>query len=226
MINNNSDSFLEERLNKYDKWVKEGKIPFSSKVIPIKAAVEKKQWILPTEQAIEILRNSRIFAVIDCGCRIRFKRCNNPLNVCFVINDIADKYIEEKIGRRITLQEAKKILKKANEHGLIHLTIYNPSQYVYAICSCCECCCHDLQFLKKYNRSDLIAHSDYYAETDLKKCNECGACIKPCIFNAREMIKDKLRIDKNKCYGCGLCVIKCPEDAINLELRKNKKNII
>ena len=47
---NPKDFYLEERLKRSERWKKEGKIPNSSKVIPIQAAFSPKQWILPTEQ--------------------------------------------------------------------------------------------------------------------------------------------------------------------------------
>ncbi len=216
----NPNDWLEERLVKYDRWIKDGKIPFSSKVIPVNKAIESKQWILPTAQALKILSNSRVFLLIDCDCRTLFKRCDNPINVCFVVNDAADRYIEKGEGRKVTIDEAKEVLEKANEYGLVHLTIYNPEQYIYAICSCCQCCCHDLQFLKKYHRADFIAHSDYIAVTDNDKCNDCGICVDRCVFDARVIQNDKFVVEIDHCYGCGLCVTKCPEEAISLELMK------
>ncbi len=57
--------------------------------------------------------------------------------------------VEQGAARRVDLKEATEVLKLANQHGLIHLTIYNPEQHVYALCSCCECCCHDIEFMKK-----------------------------------------------------------------------------
>jgi len=218
----NPNNWIEERLEIYDKWIKDGKIPFSSKVIPINKSFESRQWILPTAQAIEILRNSRVFLLVDCDCRTLFKRCDNPINVCFVVNDAADRYIERGEGRQVTIDEAKAVLEKANEYGLVHLTIYNPEQYIYALCSCCTCCCHDLQILKKYQRKDFIAHSDYIAITDIEKCNDCGICIDRCVFDARSLKDNKLVIETGHCYGCGLCVTKCPEQAITMELIEQK----
>lgn len=216
------NNWIEERLKNYDRWIKDGKIPFSSKVIPINKSLESKQWILPTAQAIEILRNSRIFRLVDCDCRTLFKRCNNPVNVCFVVNDAADRYIERGEGRQVTIDEAKLVLENANEYGLVHLTIYNPEQYIYALCSCCTCCCHELQILKKYNRSSFIAHSDYMATTNLEICDDCGICVDRCIFEARSLRGNKLVVDREQCYGCGLCVTKCPEKAITMELIDQK----
>ena len=119
-------------------------------------SLESLQWVLPTQQVLEILRNSRSFALAKCLCRTKHKRCENPLEVCFYTNDVADKMVTQGAARRVSLQEAVEALKLANQHGLVHLTIYNPGQHVYALCSCCECCCHDIEFMQKLGRPDLV----------------------------------------------------------------------
>jgi protein associated with RNAse G/E len=53
------DDFLEERLDRYDRWVREKKTPFSSKVIPVRESLATRQWEIPTAQVIEMLRNTR-----------------------------------------------------------------------------------------------------------------------------------------------------------------------
>jgi len=214
------DEFLEERMEKYDRWIKEGKVPTSSKVVPVVESLSGLQWVLPTQQAVEVIRNMRSFALANCGCRERYQRCDNPMEVCIFTNDIADQYVKDGKGRYITLDEAKDVLKKAHEHGLVHLTFYNPDQFVYALCSCCECCCHDLQFMKKYQRPDLIAHADYVAEVDLNACVQCGVCIDRCVFDAQKKEDDTVVFHQDRCYGCGLCVTTCPTNAIKMVLRQ------
>lgn len=103
---------------------------------------------------------------------------------------------------------------------VVHLTIYNPDQHIFAVCSCCECCCHDIQFLKKYGRPDLIAHADYVAEVDRAKCIECGACVNRCVFCAQENNGESVLFRQEKCYGCGVCVTTCPTGAIGMRLRR------
>ncbi len=209
---------LEERIIKYDSWVSEGKIPASSKVIPINEALNTLEWILPTNQVIEILRNSRSVALQNCDCRTKNKKCDNPIDVCFLINDTADKNVQNGKARYIKMDEAIEKLKLANEYGLVHLTIYNPDQHIFALCSCCECCCHDLQIMKKYSRTDFIAHSDYIAEMNTSSCKNCGKCIERCRFGAYEK-NDIIVYNSKRCYGCGLCVTSCPTNSIILKLR-------
>ena len=222
MNKENRDEELEKRMLMFDGWVKEGKIPSSSKVIPVRQSLDGLQWVLPTQQVLEILRNSRSFALANCLCRTKHKRCKNPLEVCFYTNDVADKKVEQGAARRVDLQEATEVLKLANEHGLIHLTIYNPEQHVYALCSCCECCCHDIEFMKKLGRPDLVAHADYVASIDKDTCLQCGKCVERCAFGAHVMQDENIFFHEERCYGCGLCVSTCASNSIRMVLRKDK----
>jgi Pyruvate/2-oxoacid:ferredoxin oxidoreductase delta subunit len=217
------DAYLEDRLTQYDTWLQEGRIPFSSKVIPVHEALDVKQWVLPTEQVIEFLHSARSYALTRCTCRSHYQRCDNPLEVCFLLDNAADQAVADRTARYVSLEEAMRILRQANERGLVHLTIYKPEQTwmncirVYAVCSCCSCCCHDLQFLRLYGRSDLIARSEYVAQTDMEACTQCGACVQRCVFGARLWQDGRLSYDVGACYGCGLCVTVCPVDAIVLK---------
>jgi Pyruvate/2-oxoacid:ferredoxin oxidoreductase delta subunit len=217
--NGGQDDFLGKRLAQYDRWVQEKKIPFSSKVIPVRESLATQQWVIPTEQVIEMLRNARSFVVTDCDCRTHYQRCDNPVEICFLINDAADKLAAQGLGRHISLEDASARLRQADERGLVHLTIYDPAQYVYAICSCCACCCHDLQFLSRYGRTELIAYSEYVARTDMDLCIHCGDCIERCVFGARVWKDGQMQYDAAVCYGCGLCVTTCPTDATTMERR-------
>jgi hypothetical protein len=44
-----------------------------------------KQWVLPTEKAMEILGKARSVAVQYLEYRTYYQRCDNPLEVCFFI---------------------------------------------------------------------------------------------------------------------------------------------
>jgi len=200
-------------LTQYDTWQREGRIPFSSKVIPVCEALDLQQWVLPTEQVLEFLRSASSFALTDCACRSHYQRCDNPLEVCFLLGEAADQAVADRSAHRVSLEEATRVLRRADECGLVHLTVYQPEHAVYAVCSCCSCCCHDLQFLRLYGRSDLIARSDYSAQTDSETCTRCGACVPRCPFGAREWQDGHLSYAVEACYGCGLCVTVCPVGA-------------
>ncbi len=215
--NEQEDLFLSKRLAKYDKWLDGEKIQFSSKVIPINESLDSVKWVIPTEQVLDILRNARSFALAECECRKHYQRCNGPLEVCFIFNEIGEGMVERGQARQVDFAEAENILRKANDNGLIHLSLYRPDHEVYALCSCCPCCCHDLQIIKNYSRYDLMVQSEYLSQNDHDKCSNCGQCVDRCYFDARVSIDGQMQYKLMKCYGCGLCVTVCPDLAISMK---------
>lgn len=73
---------------------------------------------------MEILQDAGSVAVQNCECRSHYKRCNHPLEVCFLLNEVADKFVSKEAGRPVSLSEAAAILKNANESGIVHLSFY------------------------------------------------------------------------------------------------------
>ena len=215
------DEFLKERIDKYDRWLSEEKISYSSRVIPINESLTVQQWVLPTEQVLEIFRNARSVALTTCDCRTQYQRCDNPVEVCLVLNDEADKVVSEGQGRYVSIDEAADVLRVADERGLVHLSLYQPDHELFALCNCCACCCHDLQLFRLFNRKDIMVRSEYAAITDFEACTHCGTCIDRCIFDARTWNDERMKYDEERCYGCGLCVTTCPESAIDMRQRED-----
>lgn len=207
------DDFLSTRLDRYTAWLDDRKIAYSSKIVPVTASLENKQWILPTEQVLEIIASATTIALTDCVCRSHYKRCDHPVDVCLLLNQYGRKCIDKGRGREISLDEAARVLDTANRQGLVHLSLYRPDHQLYALCSCCTCCCHDLQLLLDYKQDNLVVHSDYVAQTDMDQCVHCGDCIVRCAFKARNLEDDAMVYNPDNCYGCGLCVTTCPVGA-------------
>lgn len=217
------DSPMDEHLkgyrDKYAEWKTSGTFTFSSKVIPVQESFSAQQWVLPQEQVLSLLTRARSFALTDCLCRTHYQRCDRPRDVCFLLDELADKAVSRGKARRLSLDEAAERLRCADMHGLVHLALYMPGHRIYALCSCCECCCHDLQLLRQYGRWDLVARSEYMAETDMGRCTSCGLCTGRCIFGARSIRDGVLAYDERACLGCGLCISCCPEHATAMRQR-------
>jgi len=212
--------YISARIEKTERTIKNGQLKYSSKVIPIGKALSATQYILPTQQAIKFLKKARLFALAKCGCRVAFRNCNNPLDTCLLLDEEAEYLVSRGYAKRISLEEAEKVLEIADKAGLVHLTLYLPGQKIYAICSCCPCCCHDLQALLKYGKTFFVAKSDYIVTTNTDLCIGCGVCVERCIFGAREILNGKSIVKEENCYGCGLCVTTCPTKASELISRK------
>ena len=211
--------FKDMILARYKDWHERGQITNTSKVIPVAESVSSKQWVMPTQRVEYYIQNSRSVALAHCRCRTLGKNCSSPTETCFYLNDAADKKVEDGQARRVSLEEAREHLALANRAGLVPMTVFNPDQHVLALCHCCPCCCHDLQFLLQMGRDDLVAQADYVARQDPELCTDCGACVERCHFGARKMVDNILVYEPAQCYGCGLCVTTCPAGAIEMVRR-------
>ena len=211
------DEYLKKFSDKYDTWLDNDQIDYSSRVIPIhESLAEEKQHVIPKDQAEEILGQAGLIALAECVCRTRYKNCDKPLEVCFVLNETGEKWIEQGRAKQVGMTRAKEILKQADAHGLVHMTLFKPDREVFAMCSCCSCCCHDLQLLLTYGKSYITAKSEFKAQDDPDRCVLCEACIDRCPFKARTIENGLLVYSRDDCYGCGLCITTCPENAIQL----------
>lgn len=211
-----ADAFLEERLRRYDGWMKEGLVPHASRVIPVGRAIAGQQWVLPRQQLTAYLTGATVFALAHCGCRQRYHRCDNPRETCFVLDDLAERRIVSGVARHVSLDEAEHVAGVAEANGLVHLAIYVPDHRFEAVCSCC----HDLQALSRYGRADLVARSDYVAQVYADRCDGCGHCAARCPFAALTFSAGKVTLAKEQCFGCGVCVASCPTGALGLEQRQ------
>ncbi|MBN2178894.1 MAG: 4Fe-4S binding protein [Deltaproteobacteria bacterium] len=185
------------------------------RVIPINEGIESQTQILPYEDAAKIVEGARNIAVTDCTCRLIMKKCNKPLNVCLQLNKGADYAIKRGTGRKIDVEEAKQILKKCEEAGLVHTT-ENKAGVGTVLCNCCECCCEAIPYLKSPATKGIVAPSRYRASVEVELCTSCGSCIDICPMEAISMNDDSASVDSELCIGCGLCTGDCPVDAIAL----------
>lgn len=193
--------------------------PFT-RVIPVEKSVEVgKQQVLDPDSVNKIIRTAEEVAVTKCTCRIIAHKCDKPIEVCLQVNNAAKYSIDRGTGRKITKDEALKILKQAEDEGLVHVTM-NKSHVGHFICNCCSCCCQALPLVIS-DGLKICDPSRYQAEIDPATCTACGNCQDRCHFNAIEEITDDtenmvMKVSEDKCMGCGLCASACPEEAIML----------
>ena len=189
------------------------------RIIPVEVALDDKNQILHYENVREIVDNARRIAVTKCPCRMIDGKCGLPVEVCVQINRGADYAISRGTGREIDKAEAMKIMREAEEAGLVHVTM-NTDHSEHYICNCCPDCCIGLRVVRTKEGARFVAPSRFQAVIDEEACVSCEECIERCYFEALSMKEDgepKAALDAEKCVGCGLCSVVCPSDAIRFD---------
>ena len=210
------DEFLSKYITKYDRWLADKTISFSSKVIPVGESLTATKQVLPSQQAEKIIEDARLIALARCLCRTRYNNCDKPRHVCLILNESGEKWIAQGKAEEISLGRAKEALKTAEQTGLVHMTLHMPDHEIFAFCSCCTCCCHDLQLVVKYGKDYILENGDYTATGVPEDCTDCGACTDRCMFGARLLEEGALQYNADRCVGCGLCVSACPTGEIKM----------
>jgi NAD-dependent dihydropyrimidine dehydrogenase PreA subunit len=220
------NNLTRENIKLYEKYFEEGMAPAQRnrklgglRVIPVEQEIEGSTEIQPYERVSQIIESSTRFAVADCICRkeagMLDKGCDKLLEACMSFGASADFYIENGLGREISKEEAKEILLRAEEDGLIHCSLNSAGNKVF-ICNCCGCCCKSLAQVTKYGNLQGIVKSNYYATKDQETCTSCGTCVERCQVNAIRTENDHNIIERVKCIGCGLCASTCPTASITM----------
>lgn len=216
--------FFEEELQHDEKWSKT--IIPQARVIPVERTIDMR-WgeVIPQERMTAILEGANVIARAECTCRVMERNCDNPTDVCIILNDFAENFIKRGAAVRITKEEALEILRRAEELGLVHQLNNTDSDGYEFICNCCSCCCMILRAMITYGKDNICYQSRYLARVDTGKCDACGICVNRCQFGAITLDRDAVRVDDDRCFGCGLCASGCPNDAIVLMCARDPEHI-
>ena len=188
------------------------------RTIPVNRQLVADYPVAPFEDVIQIIESQEKIAVAPCICRTTAhlvgKGCDKLQENCFSFGSHAEYYVENGMGRYITIDEAKAIVRKNEEEGLV-MQPFN-SKKVGGMCSCCGDCCGVLRSLKMHPAPAKMVQSNYYARVDEAECTACETCLDRCQIDAIDVTDGLAVIDLERCIGCGLCVTTCPTDAIEL----------
>ena len=210
----------------FERYYSEGVVPTRKaitvpqfRVIPVESEVElTPEQVQPYEKASAIIDTYPKVAVMNCACKTikiaQGKGCGRLLESCLMMGPFADAIIAGGFGREVSKEEAKQILRKAEEDGLVHMARNSRSNVL--LCSCCPCCCLALGCLTRGDAANAIAKGEHHTLIDNAICNGCGICVDRCQVGAIKMENGKAQADKDRCIGCLLCASSCPEDAIKL----------
>ncbi|MFU8795974.1 MAG: 4Fe-4S binding protein, partial [Dehalococcoidia bacterium] len=196
--------------------------PFA-RVIAVEQEIPSGVTVHPYDRVSEYIDQAEHIAVSVCYCRhhgvLLGHSCDKPNEVCMTFGRQARYVAERGFGRMISKDEARKILDRSEEAGLIHCSS-NTSEYVSFICNCCSCHCGIIRSVK----SGIIpmgAVSSFIVTVDEDECSGCGACVDRCQMEALTLDGEVVRRIDERCIGCGLCVSACPTEALKIELRED-----
>jgi len=190
------------------------------RTIPVNRSLVQENHVASFEDACKILKNANPIVITECTCRklkkVINQACDAPLEACFMFGSMGQYYIDNKMGREISLEEATEILERCNEAGLV--TQPGTSQAPAGMCNCCGDCCAVLNAVKSNPKPAEFVFTNHYASLDKDLCSGCGICLGRCQMEALEMNEDSVAgINPDRCIGCGLCVTTCPTGALKLE---------
>lgn len=208
------------------------KIPIFARIIPIeKELTAPQEKVLPIHEASKIIDEQDLIAVSECPCKLERALLDEPCKTssdrfrCLHFGNLGRFFIDHDLGKPISKEEAKLILKQAEEEGLVHKTFHDDFSFdkkENSICNCCKCCCILFQ---SYYRGILAFHTitSYIAIIDESKCVGCGICVEKCPIEAVSLIDGIAHNDEYKCIGCGVCVHHCPENARTLKRTEQRE---
>jgi len=201
--------------------------PSVHRVIPVEKTIPVNVDVMPYERASTYLDKASSWGVLNCICRIQKslvgEDCGHTKENCIAFSSRPGVFDPAEHIRSLTKNEAIKILKEANDEGLVH-TVNNVQKEVSYICNCCSCSCGVLRGFTEYGSLNSVARSDFYLKIDPDLCNACENCLDRCNFKALKIENDCCEVDLSFCFGCGLCIPECSEEAMSL-VRKDIKKI-
>lgn len=210
--------------NEFGYEMASSKIP-KMRVIPVEKSVKVEHQVSTYDELRSLIEKAGDnIAIQDCICRkVRDNmgtHCQKTerREVCMSFGDLADLYVEEGWGRKISKEEAFEISRKNEDEGLVMMP--GNAKEMQFMCACCGDCCGMLSNLKYAPRPADVVASNYYAQVDPDLCKGSATCVSRCPTEAVKLEENVSSIDLAKCIGCGVCVPTCPNEAISLVKKK------
>jgi ferredoxin len=193
--------------------------------------------VLDWERASALIDDAELRAVSLCYCRHVAehlgKACEAPVESCMSLNAGAEFVVRRGFGRAIDRSEAKDILTRSREQGLVQIADNVLRQPIY-LCNCCGCCCEQLRAISRYDLP-AVNPSGFVPHVDEAKCKGCSRCARACPVGAISMRptrgaaqrKTELRPEVllTRCIGCGVCVAACRNHAATLRRGATRRHV-
>jgi Pyruvate/2-oxoacid:ferredoxin oxidoreductase delta subunit len=195
-----------------------------TRVIPVARTIKAGNTIHTYDQVMTYIDKYGSIGVGACYCRqaarLRGEELHGmPIGVCMWFGELAENITERLGGRRVTKEEAREIVDRCEEAGLIHMS-RNTTDEIDFMCNCDRWHCEVVGQVLKQPRPGLVFNSGFQPAFDAERCVACGTCIERCPPEALTMSEENVpELNTDRCFGCGVCATGCSEGAIAMEAK-------
>jgi len=189
------------------------------RVITVDRKVQAGNKVHTYDQVSSYIDKYDPISVGTCFCRHEAKlidendHCGKPDDVCMQFGVGAQFMIERGMGRKVTKEEARDVLNRSEEAGLVHCS--TNTQEIDFLCNCCSCHCMILKTALSQPKPGISLSSGFQPSFDSELCEACETCVDQCLATALTMgDEDVPEVDPDRCIGCGVCATQCPSEAI------------
>ena len=193
-----------------------------TRVIPVSRTIRAGNTIHTYDQVMTHIDKYDVIGVGACYCRhaakLRGEELHGiPVGVCMWFGEIAENITERLGGRQVTKEEARGIVDRCEEAGLIHMS-RNTTDEIDFMCNCDRWHCEVVGQVLRQPKPGFIFNSGFKPTFDAERCSACETCIERCPSEALTMGEANVPVvNTDRCFGCGVCATGCPESAIAME---------
>ncbi|MBW1847264.1 MAG: 4Fe-4S binding protein [Deltaproteobacteria bacterium] len=196
----------------------------TTRVITVDKKIEAGNKIHTYDQMKTYIDKNEYISAATCFCRHEAKLRGEdihdmPMDVCMSFGNMAEYVVERLGGKRLSREEAMKVLDLSEEAGLIHMS-RNTADNIDFVCNCDRWHCEVVTAMLKQPKPALFFNSGFHPVFDPDLCTACEECIDRCPPEAILMGDNDIpEVDLDRCFGCAVCATGCPSEAIKMEAK-------
>jgi Pyruvate/2-oxoacid:ferredoxin oxidoreductase delta subunit len=195
--------------------------PFT-RVISVDRKIGVKNAVHTYDQVATYINKYDPVCVGSCYCRHEAKLRGEdihgmPVETCMWFGKRGEYAAERLGGRKVSKEEAMRILDKAEEAGLVHMS-RNITEDIDFLCNCDRWHCGTIQSVLKQPKPGLVFNSGFQPNFEPERCTGCEICVDRCPPAALKMGQNDVPVvNLDRCFGCGTCAAGCEQEAIAME---------
>ncbi len=193
-----------------------------TRVISVDRKINVRNAVHTYDQVATYINKYDPICVGSCYCRHAAKLRGEdvhdmPIEVCMWFGKRGEFASERLGGRKVSKEEAMKILDKAEEAGLVHMS-RNTTEEIEFLCNCDRWHCGVIQSVLKQPKPGLVFNSGFQPQFDPERCTGCEICVDRCPPGALKMGEKNVPVvNLDRCFGCAMCAAGCEQEAIVME---------